>query len=132
MSALKLRSGYLRQAYADPAEIILRAQDLLRDATYDTMVGTGLSGALVIPMLARALDKHWLIVRKPDDGSHSHLPVEGDLGARWLFVDDFISSGDTRKRVKREVRDIARRKGHTAVYAGDYTYSPPKFWPGGK
>ena len=98
-------TGYTDAALADPK---WRADDM-RDATetwdYDTLVGTGQSGALAIPGLARELGKHFLIVRKQSDlkSSHSNLEWIGRMGRRWVFVDDFISSGATFGNVRASV-----------------------------
>src|SRR4051812_16554608 len=95
---LSLHGGYLGEAFSDPSVLIEEAKRTIK-GKYDTLVGTGLSGSLVIPLLARGLDCDWLIVRKENDGSHSTKPAEGRLGRRWLFVDDFIASGATLRRV---------------------------------
>jgi hypoxanthine phosphoribosyltransferase len=71
------------------------------------VVGTGLSGALVVPYLGRALSKYWLIVRKNGDSSHSNFWAEGELGARWLFVDDQVETGKTRQHVREVIDKIA-------------------------
>lgn len=99
---------------------------------YDTLVGTGLSGALVIPPLAEALGKKWLVVRKPEDGSHASYPAEGQLGRRWIFVDDLISSGKTKRRVLDAVATIVAdgwRNGEwETAYVGDYLYNDGGEW----
>lgn len=90
----------------------------------DTFVGSGLSGALVVPTLARALGRHWAIVRK-DDGSHSSRRIEGEIGERWLFVDDFIEGGATLRRV----RDMVERHAPGTEWVGSFEYEKDAYRP---
>lgn len=85
--------------------------------SFDTLVGTGMSGALIVPTLARALRKHWLVVRKPDDGTHDYHGAVGQIGERWIFVDDFLSTGKTFQRVMRWINDNAQ--GRVYDYKSD-------------
>lgn len=119
------KTGYLDIALDDLDTVISSAIDALEDVDFDTLVGTGFSGALVVPMLASAMDKNFILVRKPNDGSHHSGRLIGNLGRRWIFVDDFVSSGATRKRVRDEIADNAEGKFHT-LYVGDYTYHEKK------
>lgn len=95
---LDLTSSYMSDVH-NPDQLMRIALDLLEGIRFDTLVGTGLSGALAVPELARRFGVNYLIVRKPNDGTHSWLPVEGKLGRRWVFVDDLIASGATFGRV---------------------------------
>lgn len=74
-------------------------------SSVDTLVGTGMSGTLIVPRLAERLGLFWGVVRKPGVSSHagSTTRYEGQMGRRWAFVDDFIASGDTLFRVLDEV-----------------------------
>lgn len=76
-------------------------------SSVDTLVGTGMSGTLIVPRLAERLGLAWGVVRKPGVSSHagSYTLYEGQMGRRWAFVDDFISSGDTLFRVLDSVED---------------------------
>jgi hypothetical protein len=63
---------------------------------YDTMIGIGISGALVVPAIGRTMRKEWALIRK--DGVYSHacnVHFEGTIGKRFIIVDDGICSGDT-------------------------------------
>lgn len=101
---LRTEAMYLSAAFVDDfGPYAEHATKQLKDVDYDTMIGTGLSGALVVPRLARALGKYWAIVRK-EDGSHSTNKVEGKIGQSWIFVDDVVDSGDTQARVIHAVR----------------------------
>lgn len=123
MKPLTLSSDYMDGAW-DPARVARNmARELNREGVdYDTIVGTGLSGTVIVPQLARILDKYALIVRKPNDGSHSRLPAEGKLGERWLFVDDFIYTGTTRTRVIDAVTELAAKRDYKTEYVGAYLY----------
>lgn len=136
-----LSTGYMDTAL-DPeglAAVIDRAKKALADVDFDTMVGTGFSGGVVIPALAMAMGKSFVLVRKEEDTSH-HGPgrLLGHLGRRWIFVDDFISTGKTRQRVLDKVAEAAHipipwewdpvllsyktPPPFETTYVGDYTY----------
>ena len=70
-------------------------------SSVDTLVGTGMSGTLIVPRLAERLGLAWGVVRKPGVSSHAGSTTfyEGQMGRHWAFVDDFICSGDTLVRV---------------------------------
>lgn len=73
---------------------------------FDTIVFTGVSGALMAPLIAAALSKHLIVVRK--EPTHSTRTIEGWTASdRWLFVDDFRSTGTTYRRVAREMSSFA-------------------------
>lgn len=98
------RTGYMDKALFQLDAVIENAVILFRRGAeaglnYDTLVGTGMSGALVVPSLARALEVDFLIVRKQEDDSHHSGRLMGTLGERWVFVDDFTSTGGTRNWV---------------------------------
>lgn len=119
--AKKFQSIYLKEAHGNLEDIAEAMVEATGSTRYDTLVGTGLSGALVVPGVARMLDKHWLIVRKQGDSTHSHLELEGTLGNRWLFLDDLISTGTTYTRVKEVVGRYDRS------HAGAYLYADQQF-----
>lgn len=84
-----------------------------------SMVGTGMSGALAIPLLAKEYGCPWAIVRKESDQRHSCSRIEGTIGQWWMFVDDLTSTGDTRERVRKEVDyqfTAARERGERLGY----------------
>lgn len=114
--------SYSFKAFDEPEALILAARQALKDVTYDTMVGRGLSGALVVPILARALGKKWAIVRKPGDGSHSTSRFEGEIGRRWIFVDDFIASGNTYFQTEEVVLAEGIANGEWPQLVGAYLY----------
>lgn len=127
--------NYLTRAH-DLPELIAKAKERLAGIDFDTFVGTGLSGTIAAPVLAYALNKKFLIVRKASDAelqNHSGHSSEGHLGARWVFVDDLISSGDTFRRVA----DVVGATDPDTRYAGIYLYGGmwdshlPKYFPPG-
>jgi adenine/guanine phosphoribosyltransferase-like PRPP-binding protein len=104
---LNLTETYLSKV-CQPEDLMFTLEKVLpEDLEYDTVVGTGLSGALAVQEVARRLGKRYLVVRKPNDGTHSWLPVFGHLGRRWLFVDDLVGSGKTFTRVYDGVNNIS-------------------------
>ena len=109
-------TSYLYVALGDPAELVYDAMKKLKGVEFDTMVGRGLSGALVVPLLARAMSKHFAIVRKPNDGSHSESRIEGRLGERWVFVDDLICSGNTFKQTLDQIKEVKPRIEFHGMY----------------
>ena len=92
-TVIEFKTGYLDAALDNLPGVIDRAQEVLSGVEFDTLVGTGFSGALVVPMLATQMGKPFVLVRKPNDGSHHNGSMIGHLGKRWVFVDDFVSSG---------------------------------------
>ncbi|WP_280395528.1 phosphoribosyltransferase [Nocardia brasiliensis] len=111
----------------EPDKAISDARTVLKDVHFDTLVGTGLSGALMIPTLARALSVDFLLIRKPNDGSHARSNCEGRLGEKWLFVDDLIDTGETLRRVYREVGEAATARGHATGFVGAYLYESTRY-----
>ncbi len=114
-------SSYMERAYDHPDVIANRLMERV-PVHFDTLVGTGLSGTLIVPAVARMLGKHWLIVRKPGDGSHSNHIVEGTIGQRWLFVDDLIASGNTVKRVLGDLTRVERASMLSTQFVGAFLY----------
>ena len=125
---LELKSGYMNPAWR-PDEVVRHARKALALIDYDTIVVTGISGALVGMILAKRLGKRLLVVRKNNDGTHSSLPVEGELGERWVFVDDFVNSGHTRRHVWKTVNRMAKRHGWSTEYVGTWSYTRRTWHP---
>jgi len=115
---MPFNSYFGAEAFVTPTEVLAaRAAHALGAYDYDTMVGTGLSGALVVPLLARALGKHFAIVRKDAESTHSCNQIEGRIGRRWVFVDDFIVSGTTFSRVWQAVKKYTDGAWRTELVA---------------
>lgn len=123
-AVIRNETSYMYDVFADDlGPFLRRAREDLKDVDFDTIVGRGLSGALIIPTLARYLGKHWAIVRKKGDGSHDGRAVVGRLGKRWLFVDDFIDSGETQEACQHAITKLAKDWRSRVIYVGSYEYS---------
>lgn len=124
---LDLRCMYMEVVH-DPTKLMGRFNHFVPESLeYDTLVGTGLSGTLAVAELARKLNKHYLVVRKDNDGTHSSLPVEGFLGKRWLFVDDVVDSGRTFARVWEKVQTITYHYEFQSEFAGTFLYGDRQY-----
>jgi phosphoribosylpyrophosphate synthetase len=121
-------SYYFDEAFRNTDMLIERATRKLQDVPFDTLVGTGVSGTIFVPILAHELDKHWMIVRK-DKSGHSTSMLEGQLGHRWLFCDDLIYTGATLKRVRKTIKDTLRYGTWHTVFGGTYLYGDNVFKP---
>lgn len=110
--------------YRLPALLRVAKKDLA-EVDFDTIVGTGFSGAMVIPALAMRMRKKFVLIRKDnDDSHHGGGRLVGELGARWIFLDDFCSSGATRKRVIEKIDEaVLTRNLEDVVHVGSYYYS---------
>lgn len=95
-----------------------------RRKQFTSIVVTGVSGLVVGAPVALRLRKPLVVVRKRDDDSHSSSLVEGwqRLGKRPLFLDDFVSGGDTRYYVETKVQQYANVK-----LAHEYQYKYRRF-----
>jgi orotate phosphoribosyltransferase len=98
--------------------------DLICRATCRLIVAT-----LAAQLFARALGIHFAIVRKHNDGTHSINAVEGNVGKRWVFVDDLICSGETRNRVRDAMKLFCDQNKWESTYVGTYLYYGNKFRP---
>lgn len=131
----KFRTSYMDTAVFDLEKVLRRAKKDLIDVDFDTIVGTGFSGGIVIPSLALRLKKKFVLIRKEgDDSHHGGGRLLGELGQRWIFVDDFISGGNTRRRVIQKVADAVAREGAETTFVGQYMYvnwsdEGPQFQP---
>lgn len=92
-------AGHLVPLFCNPEWIIDRAKAIPKDIMKecDTFVGRGISGTIAAFELARHFNKTWVAVRKPEEKRNSINKWEGILGAKYIFVDDFIASGKTFK-----------------------------------
>jgi adenine/guanine phosphoribosyltransferase-like PRPP-binding protein len=115
-------ASYLSNLFEDPAGTVARFRAKVRHVDFDTLVGTGLSGALAAQLLAQSVSCHFAVVRKSGESTHSNNTVEGVIGKRWLFVDDLVASGETRSRVKAAMQSFCDEHGFESVYVGDYLY----------
>lgn len=117
------KTSYLDIALDNLEGVLARAERHLDGLDFDTLVGRGFSGGLVIPALALRLQKNFVLVRKETDDSHHHGRMIGNLGRRWIFVDDFVSSGRTRDKVLEAIRGGCVQQNHRTEYVGEYHYA---------
>ncbi len=138
---MRFGNACLEDAFCDPQVMVSSFSEALRRAGMDpsnfsTIVGTGFSGALVVPELGRSTLKDYLLIRKPGDSHHHGSAVaEGNFSedGRWIFVDDGIASGTTYRRVREVMRQLAAANGLPDKFQGVYLYGhdgtvQPRFW----
>ena len=122
----KFQTGYMDNAVFDLQKVVREAVANLRPVAseFDTLVGTGFSGGLIIPTLALRLKKKFVLIRKEsDDSHHGSGRLLGELGERWIFVDDFTSTGTTKRRVIEKVEAAATLHDHTTQLVASYYYA---------
>lgn len=122
MTVPTFRTYYMDDAVLDLSGVIETAREKLAGVEFDTIVGTGFSGGIVVPALALAMGKKFLLIRKDGDDSHhgGGQPV-GELGLYWIFVDDLVSTGRTRRRVMDKVAN-SLDWNETTKMVGQYLY----------
>src|SRR5262249_17480571 len=91
----------------DLGEVARMGAEALRPylGEFDSIVACGWSGLIVAGPVAVLLGKPLVIVRKADDSGADGEFVENQqaMGKRVLFVDDVVSSGRTRRWVRKHV-----------------------------
>jgi adenine/guanine phosphoribosyltransferase-like PRPP-binding protein len=101
---------------------------------FDSIVVQGVSGQCVGFPVALRLNKPILVLRKADEDTHSYaggsLINANASGKRVLFLDDFVSSGDTFERCKTAVE--ASRGGPFIVGSYQYTHHTLNFAAAGE
>lgn len=118
-------AGYLYMPIYAPDMLVQRVGDACVQLGCNALVGTGLSGAMAVPMLAKALDTRFCIVRKESDrDTHSRSRFEGNMrdGDRWMFLDDLICSGKTFRYVYEMMHNHCDTNGRYP-FTGAYLYS---------
>jgi len=117
-----MHAEYLGQVFDKPqrANVIIAAQSVLKEFDYDCIAVRGTSGLVIGSVLAHLDDKNLAVVRKDAKDSHSKLLLESPQDVRrYIFIDDFISSGKTLYAVV-----AAMKAGHPdAICVGAYTYN---------
>jgi orotate phosphoribosyltransferase len=115
----RFNTWYMDDALFNLQKVVDTAKERLADVEFDTLVGTGFSGGVVIPALALAMGKKFALIRKEtDDSHHGGGRLLGDIGKKWVFVDDFVSSGSTRRRVIDKIEGT----GVETECVGEYMY----------
>jgi len=123
--------SYSKEAFAASAdELIANAEKTLYglNIDFDSMVGVGLSGLLVLPVLARHFKVPFFAVRKRGESSHlSHSYGEGSIGKKWILIDDFTCTGKTVAMAKKSVASAVAVHEFRTKYVGLYAYSDSEF-----
>jgi adenine/guanine phosphoribosyltransferase-like PRPP-binding protein len=114
-------ASYLSQVIHEPDLVVATFLERTRDEDFDTIIGTGLSGSLVAPLLARARGCAFAIVRK-ERSPHSASLIEGRFGQRWIFADDLVASGETKYRVLDAMAEWQFGNDWNMDYVGTYLY----------
>ena len=120
-------NGYSDSMYdANIREVVIKAAINTLTAyksKFDVIVCTGYSGMVIAPIVAYAINKPLLIVRKDGESAHSCLKVMGQLGDRYVIVDDFVCTGATVKRIIKEVK-VRHKNGSLPApkFVGMYLY----------
>ena len=98
----------------------------LRNKKFDAIAVTGNSGTLFGGALALKLKKRVILVRKPGVDSHgTELEILFETVDSYIFVDDFIDSGATIKRVISTITS----KDENMQLVGAYLYRDKTFVP---
>lgn len=108
-------NGYSRPAVVRRTVKTMINKIIKEKIDFDTILYTGVSGALIAIPLGYEMDKPICCVRKSKESSHSGRQLEGELGQKCLIVDDFFSSGQTMRNIKDTV------EGFTNI-VGIFTY----------
>ena len=126
----RLGADYLSELLYTPEQVIRDAEQHLARVQFDSIAGTGLSGALAVPLLARHFGVPFALVRKPNDlGAHSTSGVEGMVGSRWLMADDRIATGAACGWVREQLGQIRLPDSTTPQFVGLYvTKGNGAFW----
>lgn len=97
--------GYMDSFYRPSTEQIEIWSEIIIEhaANVNGLVGTGMSGSLVIPLLAQYMEVDYVLLRRENDSSHSDSRWNGKMGDRLVIVDDFVESGKTLERLLRAI-----------------------------
>lgn len=126
---MKIRSSYLDEVFDDQPyygyvnSVNVSVGRLFPHVDkFDTIAFCGMSGALVAPAVAVRLRKWMTLVRKPSDGLSHGMRVEGAVQGRYMILDDFISEGDTVRRIQEAILKV-----NPEMYCvGICTYKDPR------
>jgi orotate phosphoribosyltransferase len=108
-----------------PSEVEKTVENLRNHVDeFDSIVVTGVSGLVVGSPVALALGKSLVIVRKMTEDCHDGNQVvnAANIGERALFLDDFVSEGNTRRKVQDAISTTEAR-----LY-GEYMYRDERYY----
>ena len=92
-----LHPVFIKEEFSEMMRRTVRLARMMKRAyKYDTIVFTGMSGALVSSAISLAIDSSLVCIRKNEDSSHYPFNFEGNPNVKnYIIVDDFISGGAT-------------------------------------
>lgn len=103
--------------------------------TFDAIAVRGMSGVSIGAVLAHALNKHLILVRKGDGNlkdDHSQYRIEGPLYwsplQRYIILDDFVASGYTVRTIRHQIGMAAEYVG-AVMYRWNEFHGPNEFQP---
>ncbi len=103
-------------------EVLALAKKRLGRIKYHAIAVSGCSGTLVAGAFAVALQKQIILVRKTIMGTHAHSLVEctasmrGRAAFRYIIIDDFIDTGGTIRRIRKQVEKELPKGRLVGVY----------------
>ena len=124
-------SGYIpAEAFHGTGLKRLRAKvtRMIRDSgvEFDAIAFRGVSGSLLGPLVATAMGKGLIYIRKKVD-SHRSYDVEGCVTQRYIIIDDLIDSGKTIHSIREAIEKRARDCGDPpATCVGVFLYNHDK------
>ena len=92
----------------------------------DSIAFSGMSGALIAPIVAYKTGKNLILVRKIKDDSHSTYAIESSSYCckKYVVIDDLIASGKTIthiiESVNKQFADQVPECGGIILYSEDY------------
>ena len=85
------------------SEVAVKILNTMSDK-YDTLVFCGISGVIIGPMVALAVSKEMVLVRKKGDKRHSSYDVAGySSPKKYIIIDDFVDTGKTATHIQKEM-----------------------------
>lgn len=130
-----LTHSYSKAAYAETTDTLISNAEMQligQGIQFDSMVGVGNSGLLVLPILARHFNVPFFALRKSGIKHHNRRNVYGDgiIGQRWILIDDVKVLGGTIEYANKTIRQLAEASDFETQYVGTYLYEPMNGCPG--
>lgn len=137
MTVATRHSSYLSNVFSSPKELhdsVRKVKRVLKKFVadgngYDAIVCRGVSGITVASIASYALKKQLIVVRKPDEKSHSAYRLEGmpeEGNVRYVIVDDFICTGETFVNIAQDIRDH-KPKATNPIFMGTVLHGAGQF-----
>ena len=129
---MRIRTEYLYALDNKTREkYISQVVQALKNVEFDSIAFSGVSGALVAPIVAQKLGKGLILVRK-GERNHSAYSVEGHYlytKQRIVILDDFAHRGHTIRRIVRQIKSFIDNPEFVAVcFYGDPYRRNEEYW----